>query len=140
MSISYTPVETNFCRSLRFYNSSVSTTVYAGDLLCLDGSGLVAVVANNNQYRVLGVCKTASVAAGAYGEVWVEGVFQVNNVASPVDFAEGDPAYAASASTIDAGSPSDIAVGYIVWADPTSTATTLNVAIHTFIFDSKTHS
>ena len=143
MALSYTAIETNFGRVVKFYNNS-GGTVKEGDLL-VNNSGSLAVVANDNKYPVLGVVKTASVANLAYGEVWVTGVFAVIASGS-VNFAEGDPAYASAATTVDDGTSTDIAVGYIVWADPaaadglgTGTADTVYVAIHSFIYDSTTH-
>jgi len=128
---SFVAVETNFARTVRFYNGS-ATTYVAGDLLTISAGTVAKVADSNTIVGVLGVVKTASVAQYAYGEVWIEGIFKAT-VAGTIDFVQGGKVYAASASTVDDGTASDVPIGFIVTEEPASGATSVYFSLASFL-------
>lgn len=97
-----------------------STAISEGDMVTLSSGALVAV-ADSNTVGAVGVA-AEDIAANSYGTVYTAGVF-TGAAATGTDFALGDKVYNASASTLDAGSTGDIAVGKVVHVDPSSGGT-----------------
>ena len=97
-----------------------STALEEGDMVTLSSNVLVEI-ADSSTVGAVGVC-AEDIAASSYGTVYLSGKF-TGSAASGYNGALGDKLYAASASTLDGGTGSDIAVGKIVDIDPASSGT-----------------
>lgn len=122
-------------RRVRFYNNS-GVDLSEGDAIYHSG-GTVAEVGDSNTVGILGVlCE--DVDSGDYGWIWIDGVFRVACAAS-MNFTQFGAVYTASASTVDTGTGSDVAIGYVVDEDPADGASYVNVAILSTLFTATTH-
>ena len=119
---------------VRFYNADA--TLSAGDLIVDDTDGTVSIVADSNTKAVLGVV-AEDCAAGEYGALYIAGEFEVNGAA--VDFACGGHVYAASASTVDTGSQTDLALGKIINCEPTNGQAVIKFVLCSTFFNTLTH-
>lgn len=122
-------------KRVRFYNNS-GGALSEGDGVYHSG-GTIAEVGDSNTVGILGVL-CDDVASGAYGWLWIDGVFRVACAASQ-NFAQFGAVYTASASTVDTGSTSDVAIGYVVDEDPADGASYINFALRSTLLDSTTH-
>jgi len=121
----FRPVSTQGARRVRFYNNSGAAIAEGAGFNIV--AGTVTVLADTNTVGLFGIA-CADVANGAYGECYVEGMFEVA-VVGTINFAQGGAAYMASASGVDTGSTSDVPVGYIVTEDPASGAAKVTIEI-----------
>jgi len=132
----FRPVRVNEHDTVRIYNNSGSD-LSAGDPVYIDGSGNVAVCADNNTVGIHGVC-VSDIEAGGYGVIYIDGVFEVD-VDGTVDFALGEEVYTSTGSKVDKGSTGDVCVGYVVEADPSNGASTVRIVIASKFRSTVTH-
>lgn len=97
-----------------------STALEEGDMVTL-ASNVLVEIADSSTVGAIGIC-AEDIAASSYGTVYISGKFN-GSAASGYNGALGDKIYSASASTLDAGSSSDVCVGKIVDVDPASSGT-----------------
>ena len=130
----------NFARRVKIYNNAgASAAFYEGDAIT-HSSGTFAKVADSCTTGLFGIC-AEDIANAAYGWVYIDGVFTVavDGSGAGINFAQGDPVYAASSSEVDTGTAGDIALGYVVNANPASGAATVDIRIKSSYKKSTTH-
>ncbi|MCK9357186.1 MAG: DUF2190 family protein [Dehalococcoidia bacterium] len=97
-----------------------STALEEGDMVTIAG-GVLVEVADSNTVGAVGIC-AQDIAASVYGTVYTGGKY-TGTADTGVNFALGDKVYNSSATKLDAGTASDIAVGKVVDVDPASAGT-----------------
>jgi len=97
-----------------------STALEEGDMVTIAG-GVLVEVADSNTVGAVGIC-AQDIAASVYGTVSTGGKF-TGTADTGVNFALGDKVYNSSASKLDAGTASDIAVGKVIDVDPATAGT-----------------
>ncbi len=102
------------------YPVAAATKIYAGSMVCVNGSGFAAPAADTSGYRFVGVAlEQLDNGSGANGDRLVRvrrsGVFEFD-AASITQAMVGSPMYAADDHTFDdaAGPTNDIKVGVLV--------------------------
>jgi hypothetical protein len=97
-----------------------STALEEGDMVTIAG-GVLVEVADSNTVGAVGIC-AQDIAASVYGTIYTGGKY-TGTADTAINFSLGDKIYNSSASKLDTGTASDIAVGKVVDVDPASAGT-----------------